>query len=181
MSASSAGSATLPGTAVAGGSFLSGRTGDSEVPRRGKRSRLLADRVCAAGRSPTVFQSASARTIFTAPGGQWFGEIGTAQTNSGAAWQNPGGGFAVGCTTLGPKDHLSGDLRCRINCSTRRHQRRWVRHADAYSDRGAPTPTPTVAPPTPTPTVAPPTPTPTWRRQHQLRRRHQHRAQRPRR
>jgi hypothetical protein len=40
--------------------------------------------------------------------GQWFWDNRTVISNSGAAWQNPGGGFGVGCTTWGRKGPGAG-------------------------------------------------------------------------
>jgi hypothetical protein len=35
-------------------------------------------------------------------GGQWFWSTRAVQSNSPYAWQNPGGGFGIGCTTWAP-------------------------------------------------------------------------------
>ena len=48
------------------------------------------------------WMSVQARMDFT-PNGQWFWQNRTVQAGSPAAWQNPGGGFGVGCTTWGVK------------------------------------------------------------------------------
>jgi N-acetylneuraminic acid mutarotase len=48
----------------------------------------------------TYWVSVQARQDFT-PFGQWFWETRSVQSNNPAAWQNPGGGFGVGCTTWG--------------------------------------------------------------------------------
>ena len=50
----------------------------------------------------TYWVSVQARQDFT-PAGQWFWDNRTVISNSGAAWQNPGGGFGVGCLTWGLK------------------------------------------------------------------------------
>ena len=50
----------------------------------------------------TYWVSVQARQDFT-PAGQWFWDNRSVISNSGAAWQNPGGGFAVGCLTWGRK------------------------------------------------------------------------------
>lgn len=39
--------------------------------------------------------------FFGGPAEQWYWEISTSTPGSPAAWQNPGGGFGVGCTTWG--------------------------------------------------------------------------------
>jgi hypothetical protein len=80
------------------------------------------------------------------PNGQWFWTDRTVQSNSPAAWQNPGGGWGR-CPTWGQKVTCGGDPDApdqvyRLNGTT-----------------GGGTPTPT---PTPTPTATPtPTPSPT--------------------
>lgn len=38
------------------------------------------------------------------PNGQWFWHNRTVQSNSGAAWQNPGNGYVTGCTTWNRKN-----------------------------------------------------------------------------
>jgi hypothetical protein len=52
--------------------------------------------------SGTYWLSVQANQNFS-PNGQWFWRDRTVQSNSGAAWQNPGGGFAFGCATFGRK------------------------------------------------------------------------------
>jgi hypothetical protein len=46
----------------------------------------------------TYWVSVQVREDFN-PNGQWFWRNRTVQSNSGAAWQNPGNGFGTGCTT----------------------------------------------------------------------------------
>jgi hypothetical protein len=48
----------------------------------------------------TYWVSVQANMDFT-PNGEWGWENRTVQSNSGAAWQNPGNGFGTGCTTWG--------------------------------------------------------------------------------
>ena len=50
----------------------------------------------------TYWMSVQARQDFT-PNGEWGWTDRTVQSNNGAMWQNPGGGFGVGCTTWTPK------------------------------------------------------------------------------
>src|SRR6478672_7384053 len=50
----------------------------------------------------TYWVSVQSRQDFT-PAGQWFWDNRAIISNSGAAWQNPGGGFGVGCLTYGRK------------------------------------------------------------------------------
>src|SRR6476620_11610998 len=50
----------------------------------------------------TYWVAVQSRQDFT-PAGQWFWDNRAIISNSGAAWQNPGGGFGVGCTTYGRK------------------------------------------------------------------------------
>ena len=50
----------------------------------------------------TYWVSVQSRQDFT-PNGQWFWDNRAVTSNSGAAWRNPGGGFAVGCTDWGNK------------------------------------------------------------------------------
>jgi len=50
----------------------------------------------------TYWVSVQARQDFT-PFGQWLWQNRSVQSNASAAWQNPGGGFDVGCTTWGRK------------------------------------------------------------------------------
>ena len=50
----------------------------------------------------TYWVSVQANMDFT-PGGQWAWTDRSVQSNSGSAWQNPGGGFGAGCLTWGLK------------------------------------------------------------------------------
>jgi len=50
----------------------------------------------------TYWVAVQSRQDFT-PAGQWFWDNRAIISNSGAAWQNPGGGFGVGCLTYGRK------------------------------------------------------------------------------
>ena len=43
------------------------------------------------------------------PNGQWFWHNRTVQSNSGAAWQNPGNGYVTGCTTWNRKNVCMAD------------------------------------------------------------------------
>ena len=54
------------------------------------------------------------------PAGQWFWHNRTVTSNSGGAWQNPGGGIGVGCTAWGRKttcipDQIGADQVFRLN------------------------------------------------------------------
>jgi hypothetical protein len=83
----------------------------------------------------TYWVSVQARQDFT-PAGQWGWTDRTVQSNSAAAWQNPGGGFGV-CTTWGQRGATCGidngvpDQVFRLNGTT---------------GGGTPTPTPTATP-----------------------------------
>jgi hypothetical protein len=85
----------------------------------------------------TYWVSVQARMDFTV-GGQWYWTDRTVQSNSAAAWQNPGGGFGV-CTTWGQRGGSCGidpgvpDQVYRLNGTT--------------GGGGTPTPTPTPTPP----------------------------------
>lgn len=59
---------------------------------------LAAPAVLTAG---TYWVSVQADMAFT-PFGQWFWSTRTVQSNSPYAWQNPGGGFGIGCLTWAP-------------------------------------------------------------------------------
>lgn len=50
----------------------------------------------------TYWVSVQVRMDFT-PGGQWAWYNRTTQSNSAAVWQNPGGGFGLGCTSWAPR------------------------------------------------------------------------------
>jgi len=104
--------------------------------------------------SGTYWVSVQAHMSFT-PNGQWSWTDRTVQANSPAAWQNPGGGFGVGCltwcvrTTIG--DPGAPDQMFRVV---------------GTAGGGTPTPTPTAtatATPTATATATPIRPTPTPR------------------
>jgi hypothetical protein len=85
-------------------------------------------------------------------GGQWGWTDRTVQSNSAAAWQNPNGGFLLGCLTWG---HRGTD--CGIDPGVPDQ----VFRLNGTTGGGTPTPTPTATPVTPTPTETPrPTPTP---------------------
>src|SRR5205807_9749665 len=56
----------------------------------------------------TYWVSVQARMDFS-PNGQWGWTDRTVQANSPAAWQNPGGGFGVGCLTWGVRGTCVGD------------------------------------------------------------------------
>jgi hypothetical protein len=78
--------------------------------------------------------------------GQWFWHNRTAQSNSGAVWQNPGDGYGTGCITWNRKNACMADQ---------------VSPDQVFEILGfyeGPTPTATVTPtatPTPTPTASP--------------------------
>src|SRR5436190_3831079 len=57
--------------------------------------------------SGTYWVSIQARMDLSA-GGNWGWTDRTVQSNSPAAWQNPGGGFAMGCTTWGVRNSTCG-------------------------------------------------------------------------
>ena len=139
--------ATCPGTAVAGGTFLSAPyTATSEVPpaRQTFTINLPSSVVLAPG---TYWVSVQVRMDFapSPPGGQWFWGNRSVMSNSGATWQNPGGGFAVGCTAWGR----------RTTClTTSVGPDQLFRLVGTNGAGGCPTPTPSasVSPGTPTPT-----------------------------
>ena len=54
--------------------------------------------------------SVQAREDYSASG-EWFWDNRSVISNSGAAWQNPGGGFGVGCLTLESEDCLSSNAK----------------------------------------------------------------------
>src|SRR5205823_1605453 len=93
----------------------------------------------------TYWVSVQARQDFT-PAGQWGWTDRTVQSNSAAAWQNPGGGFGV-CTTWGQRGGS-----CGIDVGVPDQ----VYRLNGTIGGGTPTPTPT---PTATPT---PTCNPAW-------------------
>ena len=92
------------------------------------------------------------------PNGQWFWHNRTVQSNSGAAWQNPGDGYGTGCVTWNRKnacmpDQVSPDQVFSLHVCV---------------VENTPTATPATRTPTPTPTLTPtstpiasPTPTAT--------------------
>jgi len=103
------------------------------------------------------------------PNGQWFWHNRTFQTNSGAAWQNPGDGYGTGCVTWNRKNacmpnQVSPDQVFSLRVCV-------VENTPTATPMATQTPTPTAtatASPTPTATVtatptatATPTPTPT--------------------
>ncbi|MEO8286250.1 MAG: S-layer homology domain-containing protein [Chloroflexota bacterium] len=70
----------------------------------------------------TYWVSVQARMDFT-PGGQWYWQGRSVQAGSPAAWQNPGDGFATGCTTWGVKtvcipSQIGADQMFRLNGTT---------------------------------------------------------------
>lgn len=86
-------SATLPGAAVAGGTYMN-------VPiasGAGTGSFVLILPTPLTLAPGTYWVSVQANMDFSA-GGQWAWNDRTVQSNSGAAWQNPGGGFMSGCS-----------------------------------------------------------------------------------
>ena len=97
----------------------------------------------------TYWVSVQARMDFT-PGGEWGWTDRTVTSNSGAAWQNPGGGFGTPCgTTWGRK----------TTCIPTSVGDNLFRLSGTIAGGATPTPSPSVSPtPTPTPT---PTPSPT--------------------
>lgn len=84
--------ATLPGAAVAGGTL----TGATYTNSAGVFTITLPSSVVLS--SGTYWVSVQARMDFT-PGGQWGWVNRMATSNSAAAWQNPGGGFAIPACT----------------------------------------------------------------------------------
>jgi len=58
--------------------------------------------------SGTHWVSVQANENFT-PNGQWGWRDRTTQSNSGAAWRNPGGGLGAGCTTFSRRTTCVGD------------------------------------------------------------------------
>jgi cell division septation protein DedD len=93
------------------------------------------------------------------PNGQWFWHNRTVQSNSGAAWQNPGDGYGTGCVTWNRKnacmpDQVSPDQVFSLHVCVVEN----TPTATPMATR-TPTPTPTLTP-TSTP-IASPTPTAT--------------------
>jgi hypothetical protein len=79
----------LPGPVVSTQTVVGTDTSGSFLMRLTTPARL---------RNGTYWVSVVANMNFT-PNGQWGWETRNTQANSGAAWQNPGDGFATGCTT----------------------------------------------------------------------------------
>jgi len=90
----------------------------------------------------TYWVSVQSRQDFT-PFGQWGFTDRTVQSNSAAAWQNPGGGFGTPCTTWGQRGG---------NCGIDPGVPDQVFRLNGTTGGGTPTPTPT---PTATPTCSP--------------------------
>ena len=86
------------------------------------------------------------------PNGQWFWHNRTVQSNSGAAWQNPGDGYGTGCVTWNRKnacmpDQVSPDQVFSLNLCV-------IEYTPTVPPSPTPTPTSTATPPprsTPTP------------------------------
>ena len=91
------------------------------------------------------------------PNGQWFWHNRTIQSNSGAAWQNPGDGYGTGCVTWNRKnacmpDQVSPDQVFSLRICV-------IEYTPTVPP--SPTPTPTTPPPRSTPMPRPqPTPPP---------------------
>ena len=85
-------SGTLPGTPVPGATL----TNASYVESAGVFTITLPSTVTLP--PGTYWVSVQAR-LDLAGGGQWFWDNRTVTANSGAAWQNPGGGFGTGCSS----------------------------------------------------------------------------------
>jgi len=90
------------------------------------------------------------------PNGQWFWHNRTVQSNSGAAWQNPGDGYGTGCVTWNRKnacmpDQVSPDQVFSLNLCV-------IEYTPTVAPSPTPTPTSTATPPprsTPTPRPQP--------------------------
>jgi hypothetical protein len=90
------------------------------------------------------------------PNGQWFWHNRTIQSNSGAAWQNPGDGYGTGCVTWNRKnacmpDQVSPDQVFSLNLCV-------IEYTPTVAPSPTPTPTSTATPPprsTPTPRPQP--------------------------
>ena len=90
------------------------------------------------------------------PNGQWFWHNRTIQSNSGAAWQNPGDGYGTGCVTWNRKnacmpDQVSPDQVFSLNLCV-------IEYTPTVPPSPTPTPTSTATPPprsTPTPRPQP--------------------------
>src|SRR5207253_2906051 len=92
----------------------------------------------------TYWVSVQARLDFNV-GGQWYWQDRTVQSNNGAAWENPGGGFGI-CTTWGRRGDPAG---CNIDPGV---PDQVYRLAGTIGGGGTPSPTPTA---TATPTGSP--------------------------
>jgi hypothetical protein len=161
-------SGTLPGAAVPGGIYtnlpMTDTAGNFSIA-------LPTNLVLTAG---TYWVSVQANMDFTL-GGEWGWVDRTVQSNSPAAWQNPGGGFGFGCLTWGARaatcgvdstapDQIFQIVGC-LGVSSPTPSPTATATATATStptSTVAPTQTPTFTPtPTPTPTVSPtPSPSP---------------------
>jgi hypothetical protein len=87
---------TLPGTPVAGASFANA----PYVNDAGKFTITLPSTVMLT--AGTYWISVQAK-LDLSPTGQWFWDNRASTVHSGAAWQNPGGGFGTGCSTWARK------------------------------------------------------------------------------
>jgi N-acetylneuraminic acid mutarotase len=92
----------------------------------------------------TYWVSVQCRMDFNV-GGQWYFQDRTVQSNNGAAWENPGGGFGI-CQTWGRRGDPAG---CNIDPGVPDQ----VYRLAGTIGGGTPTPTPTGTPPSPTPTA----------------------------
>jgi hypothetical protein len=144
-------SGTLPGAAVPGGIYtnlpMTDTAGNFSIA-------LPTNLVLAAG---AYWVSVQANMDFTL-GGEWGWVDRTVQSNSPAAWQNPGGGFGFGCLTWGARA-----ATCGVDSTAPDQIFQILGCLGVPSPTPSPTATPTTtATPTPTSTVAPiPTLTPT--------------------
>ena len=94
-------SGTLPGAAVPGGTY----TNLAMTDTAGNFSISLPTNLVLT--SGTYWVSVQANMDFT-PNGEWGWLDRTVQSNSPAAWQNPGGGFGFGCLTWGARAATCG-------------------------------------------------------------------------
>ena len=94
-------SGALPGAALPGGTYtnlpMTDTAGNFGIP-------LPSNLVLTSG---TYWVSVQANMDFS-PGGEWGWVDRTVQSNSAAAWQNPGGGFGFGCLTWGARGVTCG-------------------------------------------------------------------------
>ena len=104
-------SATLPGAAVAGGTYAA-------VPITTDTAGAF---TIALPTSLVLTEGTywvAVQTNMDLSFGQWFWDNRLVQSNSGAAWENPGDGFGTGCTTWGLKTTcVLPDKMVQINCS----------------------------------------------------------------